>query len=103
MSTKTKIEDKAVAAALSEIREKLDTVENYMIWLITPDQRFRIGQRVKWSRRAHKRGFPKRKCAQKGVIKSIDGFSVVVQLDGLKQPRSYHHAFFNPINGSKLF
>ncbi|PYS92502.1 MAG: hypothetical protein DMF62_00405 [Acidobacteria bacterium] len=96
-------EIKGVAKTISEIREKLNTVENYMIWLIKPEVRFRIGHRVEWSRLARKRGYPTRKCAQRGRVKAINGFSILVQLDGLKKPKLYHHAFFNPVNGSKLF
>lgn len=94
---------KSVASELAEIRQKLDVIEGYMIWLIRPDVRFRIGQRVEWSRRGRKRGFPRRKCAQRGTVKAFDGFSILVQLDGLKQPRTYHHGFFNPVTGLKLF
>lgn len=95
--------DKRFSSALADIRKKLDTIEDYMIWLIKPDIRFWIGQRVEWSRRARKRGFPSRKCAQRGVVNKIEDFTIVVQMDGLKHPGRYHHAFFNPAAGPKLF
>jgi hypothetical protein len=95
--------DKRVKTQLDSISEKLRSIEEHMIWLIKPDTRFRVGQRVEWSRRGRECGHPRRKIAQRGTVKAIRGFSVVVKLDGLKQPTSYHHAFFNPVSGPKLF
>lgn len=92
-----------VSQLIADIHAKLDAIEAHLIWTIRPEQRFRIGQRVAFSRRAHKIGFPARKRSEKGVVRGIDGFSVVVQLDGQKQRRSYHHAFFNAVSGPKLF
>jgi hypothetical protein len=95
--------DKRISAELAEIRQKLDSIEEHLVWLIKPDQRFAVGRRVEFSRRARKRGFPLRKRATRGIVKAIDGFSVVVLLDGYRKPSSYHHAFFNPVSGPKLF
>jgi hypothetical protein len=92
-----------VRAELPEIRASLDTIAAHMMWLIRAEQRFRIGRRVEFSRRARDRGFPKRKQSAKGVIKGFDGFSVDVLLDGYKHRHTYHHAFFNPVSGPKLF
>lgn len=97
------IEDKRIRAELDVIATKLSALEEHMIWLIHPDTRFCVGQRVEWSRRARARGFPRRKIAQRGVVKVIDGFSIIVKLDGLKKQTSFHHAFFNPVSGPKLF
>lgn len=91
------------AAALSEINKRLDVIVERMSWLIKAEQRFKVGQRVEWSRQARRQGFPTRKVAQKGTVKAIQGFSVVVKLDGLKQVNSYHHSFFNAVSGEKLF
>lgn len=92
-----------VRAELPEIHAGLDAIEGHMIWLIAPEQRFRIGQRVVFGRRARARGFPKRKQSDKGVVKRIEGFSLVVLLDGYRRPHTYHHAFFNPVSGPELF
>jgi hypothetical protein len=92
-----------VRAELPEIRAGLDAIEGHMMWLIRPEHRFSIGQRVEFSRRARECGFPKRKRSAKGIVKEIDGFSLVVLLDFYQQPHSYHHAFFNPVSGPKLF
>lgn len=94
---------KDVEKSLAEIRQLLDSVEDHLIWLIKPETRFRVGQRVEFSRRARKRGFPKRKELDAGKVTEIDGFTVYVRLDGYKTEHGYHHAFFNPINGPKLF
>lgn len=44
----------SVFSTLSEIKERLSALESYMIWLIKPDVRFQIGQRVEWSRRGRR-------------------------------------------------
>lgn len=90
-------------AQIAEINKKLDTIEDGLAWLIRPEHRFIVGQRVEWSRRGRAHGFPTRKKAQRGTVKAMSGFSVCVKLDGLKQQRDYHHAFFNPVGGLKLF
>jgi hypothetical protein len=96
-------EEVTVSALLREIRGRLAAIEDNLIWVIKPEQRFRIGHRVEFSRRAVERGIAKRKRSSKGYVKSIVGFSVVVQFDGQKQRHTYHHAFFNPVTGPKLF
>lgn len=104
MNTKdTKIE-KQTKKIIAEIQQKLDNIEGYMVWLIAAGQRFRKDQRVEFSKRAIRRHLvPSTRADVRGTIKSIKGFSVVVALDDRKHPRSYHHAFFNPVFGPKLF
>jgi len=92
-----------VKEELPEIRSGLDAIESHMAWLIKADQRFARGQRVEWSRAGRKRGYPHRKIAQQGSVKGMDDFSLVVLLDGYKKPHSFHHSFFNPVQGPKLF
>lgn len=92
-----------IKSVLAGIESKLSIIEEHVVWLIQAESRFRIGQRVEWSRRGRNRGFPSRKCAQRGTVRAVNGFSVVVQLDGIKIQRSFHHAFFNPVIGPKLF
>jgi hypothetical protein len=92
-----------IKSTIDQINEKLKVIEEHMCWLIKPDARFRVGQRVEWSRRGRERGFARGKLAQKGTVKAIDGFGIVVKLDGRKHPKRYHHAFFNSVNGKKLF
>jgi hypothetical protein len=96
--------EQRTAAVIEDIKAKLTLIEDYMMWLIQADQRFKLGQRVEWSRRARQLGFPHRKCAEKGgIVKGLDSFSVDVLLDGYRRPHSFHHAFFNPISGARLF
>lgn len=93
-----------IKSVIDAISKKLDLIEEHMAWLITSEKRFRVGQRVEWSRKGVKAGLMRRKNVKKrGTVKSVNGFSIVVKLDGLKKPTSYHHAFFNPVNGPKLF
>lgn len=95
--------DKRIFELLDTIEQKLEVIEEHMCWLIRADMRFRLRQRVEWSRRGRARGFPRRKIAQRGTVRAIHAFSIIVKLDGMKRPTSYHHAFFNPVEGPKLF
>lgn len=95
--------EKHIFELLDVIDKKLEIIEDNMAWLIVAEKRFRVGQRVEWSRKARKQGLPTRKIAQRGTVKAINLFSIVVKLDGIKKPSSYHHAFFNSISGPKLF
>jgi hypothetical protein len=91
-------------AKTKEIFEMLNSIEDHIAWWILADQRFRVGQRVEFSRGAHRKNIvPRTTLAKKGVIKRIDSFSILVLIDGRKQPREFHHAFFNPVSGPKLF
>lgn len=92
-----------IRAELDAICKTLEVIEEHMAWMIRAGARFRVGQRVEWSRKGRKCGFPNRKVAQRGNVKSIDALSIVVKLDGIKHAKSYHHAFFNPVYGPKLF
>lgn len=95
--------NKQIEQTIDRINEKLDGILDQMSWHIRAEQRFRVGQRVQWSASGIKKGMPRRKCAKRGTVKAVNGFSVTVKLDGLKQATSYHHGFFNPVNGPKLF
>lgn len=96
--------DNQIWETIDRISEKLSSIEEHMAWIIKPEQRFRVGQRVEWSRKAHKQGWMVRKNARRGTVKAIEVFSIVVKLDNYKgKPRRFHHAFFNPVSGPKLF
>lgn len=95
--------NKKIRTQLDAILNKLRVVDEHMAWLIKADARFHVGQRVEWSRHGRARGFPTRKSAQVGTVKAVNGFSIVVKLDSLKQQSTYHHSFFNPVTGPKLF
>lgn len=102
MSAKNK--KQTTVELIAEIHEKLDMVESHLAWLITPSQRFKVGQRIEFSKRALRRNMiPKTRSAARGVIRGFDGFSVRVMMDDRKHANSYHHVFLNPVSGSKLF
>ena len=91
---------------LTAISEKLRTIEHCLAWTIHADQRFEIGQRVEFSRHADEQNISRHKRGgRRGIIKAIgwDNFTIYVQLDGHKTTSRYHHSFFNPISGPKLF
>jgi hypothetical protein len=95
--------DENIKEVLSDIRAQLNEIEEHLQWSLFAEQRFRIGDKVEWSRKARRQGFPRRKVAQRGVIKGMNGFNVVVQLLGTKKSQKFHHAFFNPVYGPHLF
>jgi predicted trehalose synthase len=92
-----------VDKVIAEIHAKLNTIEEHLAFLIRAEDRFRVGQRVEFSRVAHRKHIPTRKRSLKGVVKKVHGFSIDVHLDGMKKPRGFHHMFFNPVTGQKLF
>ena len=96
--------DKSIQDQITLIKRSLETIEEHLAWLIRADARFRVGQRVEWSRKGRKQGFPRRKIAQRGTVLAVrNTFGILVKLDGMKKESSYHHSFFNPVNGPKLF
>lgn len=92
-----------VQSLIAEIKARLETIEEYMAWLIRADQRFKVGQRVEWSRKARRGGYPHRKVAQRGTVKALDSLSIEVLLDGYTRRHTFHHSHFNPVSGPKLF
>src|SRR5712691_736548 len=85
---------------LDDIDGRLSRMEDNLTWLVRAEQRFKVGQRVRFSPRAHRKGLGVRTKGgvQKGVIKAIEGpFSIRMLLDGYKHPSGYHHMLFDPI------
>lgn len=91
--------DKRIRSLIDSIEKRIDGLEEGMFWLIRPDQRFKVGQRVQFSAIADRRMISAR---TKGgvrtgkVVKVERAVSIVVLLDGYRTPRSYHHMFFEP-------
>ena len=93
-----------IAGELAEIHERLDAIGEHMAWFIRVDQRFSKGQRVEFSQKARRSGNWRRMVDRKAIVKGIEnGFCLVVQIDGFKSVRYFHHSFFNPVSGPKLF
>ena len=98
--------DAKIQKLIRQINEKLDAIEDLMAWRILARERFKVGQRVEFSRSADRSGISKGRKGgvRRGRIVSIDdGCGVVVLLDGYKKPTGFHHAFFNPVSGPKVF
>lgn len=86
-----------VSELIDEINARLDSLEDMISFTIRADSRFRVGQRVRLNEKAkqrHIRG--KRGVATGRVVRLSDSFTMDVLLDGYKQPRGYHHSFFDP-------
>jgi len=93
-----------VRQLIDEINRKLEMIEDYMAFTILAERRFKVGQRVEFSRSAKRNGVSKAKGGvTKGTVKKVDGFIITVHLDGYKKPSGFHHAYFNPVVGPKLF
>ncbi len=104
MSAKKPPVKQSVESLIAEIRASLEVIKSNLAWLIKADQRFVIGQRVVFSNKARQQFIARGKRAKlKGTVRGVDLFSIEVQLDGVKRKRSYHHSFFNPVSGPKLF
>ena len=89
---------------IAGIKDRLRSIEEMMAWIIEAEMRgFHVGQRVELSRRARERGIVRRKRSQRGTIKAVKSFGITVLLDGYKHPKNFHHSFFNPVSGPKLF
>ena len=92
--------------SLDKIEHRLNLINEYFAWMIHAEQRFNVGQRVEFSRLADDQGISKgrKKGVRTGTVKTIDdSFIIGVQLDGYKRPAGFHHSFFNPMRGPKLF
>src|SRR4051794_7666246 len=89
-----------VLKLIDDIDKRLDAIEDSIWWLIKADQRFHVGQRVKFSARAYAKGIASRtkgKVTRGRVVHVGDLFSIDVLLDGYKQPKSFHHSFFEEV------
>lgn len=96
----------SILELIDAIQKKLELIEQYMAFTITADRRFEIGQRVEWSDKARKCGMARMRNGRipKGNVLSFNSaFLIRVKLDGRKTVSSYHHAWFNPVGGPKLF
>lgn len=102
---KAKTTDERIHQVIDSIQAKLALLEEYAAWTIRGNQRFKIGQRVEFSRKAKEKTISDRTKGgvTRGKVTAIDGFILKVLLDGYKRPHGYHHSFFNPVSGPKLF
>lgn len=83
-----------------DINQRLDNIEDLMAWTIRAEQRFRKGQRVKFSAAAIRKGVARTrhgKYPRGRIVEQPEGFIIKVQLDGYKHPSEFHHTFFEAI------
>jgi hypothetical protein len=84
-----------VLAELDAIKDRVDELNNLAVWAILANMRFAMGDRVTFSPRAIREGMNKRRKSQYGTVLEVtDHFSIKVQMDGVKRPSTWHHAFF---------
>jgi predicted DNA-binding protein len=95
MSQKTKDTE-----IIKDINNRLNNIEELMMWRISAAERFKKGQRVKFSAIAARRGLNKnrKRGVQKGRVVGLDSLFIDVLLDGYKKARSFHHMFFDHSN-----
>lgn len=90
-----KSKQESVTSLVAEISARLDNIEDLTAWCIRADQRFKKGDRVRFTKRAERQGFKNRKGGKGGRVVSVGPtFTVTVQLDGYAKPREMHHKFF---------
>jgi hypothetical protein len=89
----------ASLAIIREIQKRLDNIEDLLAFKILASDRFRKGQRVKFSPAAFRKGVARRRSVPiKGRVVAVsNSFTLTVLLDGYKKPTRYHHAFFDPV------
>lgn len=89
---------------LIELEKRVDAIEYRISWMTSAEQRFRKGQRVTPSRRCLRQGLLRllNGKPRRGTVVQLDGFCIEVKLDGQKQLKKFHHAFFNPVSGEGI-
>jgi hypothetical protein len=93
----TSPEAEKILKRIDEISRRVDNVEEMVSWAFTAEQRgLAVGQRVRFTERAFRRGVAGRRKATAGEITAVNGFSIRVKLDGYKTASSFHHSFFQP-------
>lgn len=93
-----------VESLITDIEKRLDAIEDVMSFMVRSNVRFKKGQRVQFSAKADRAGISRRvkgRVRKGRVVEVGDGFTMKVLLDGYKNPRSYHHAFFDKAGGRK--
>lgn len=92
-----------IESIVADIEKRLDDIEDLMSFMVHSDQRFKNGQRVQFSPKAERAGITRTKGGvRKGrVIEAGNNFTMKVLMDGYAKPRSYHHAFFDPVKGGR--
>lgn len=90
--------DKYIRKLIDDIHVRLNNLEEAWMWSVRADQRFRAGQRVKFSAIADRKNISRgrKNGVRAGTVVGTDGFSVKVRLDGYKTDRRFHHMFFEP-------
>lgn len=90
---------------LADLNDRLNDFIDNIAWLIRAENRFRVGQRVKFSKTAQRKGIPdsRRKSNGRGTVVGVYRFTVKVKLDGYAKPLEFHHKFFNPVGGPEVF
>lgn len=96
---------KETAASLCQsIHRHLDNIEDMWAWSIKAAQRFKVGQRVEFSKKADRNGITRRikGNARRGVVVALTpGCSMKVKIDGYSAARGFHHSFWNPVSASR--
>jgi len=90
------MDQRKLAKELDVILKRLDDIELLMAFMVRANQRFKEGQRVRFSHLADRRGISagrKHGVRTGTVIEAGDGFTVKLKLDGYRRAFNIHHAF----------
>lgn len=80
---------------IDDISGRLDGIEEMMAWGMKAETRFAVGQRVVFSRAADRRNISQRTKggARKGVVQSLNGFSMSCDSTGTSTPGAITTSF----------
>lgn len=93
-----------IGSLIADINDRLNGLEESMMWTIKATDRFKPGQRVEFSPMADRNGLSLRRKGgvRTGVVEQVDSsFTIMVRLDGYTKPISFHHKFFQPSSKRK--
>lgn len=89
--------EKEVVSQLKELKKQLTGILELHMWGIRADQRLKKNGRVELSVFGRDRGFKFKGGTSTATVVGFGGTqSVKVLIDGYKQPKSFHHMFWQP-------
>lgn len=91
---------KKILSTIDGIERSLTEIEDMMSWMVKSKDRFKVGQAVRFSKKAVEKGvaYRRKRGVQTGrVVEVSDLPRVKILLDGYKVASWYHQSFFDPV------
>jgi hypothetical protein len=83
---------------VQQINDRIDRLQESMLWLVDARKRFNEGQRVKFNDLAISKGVPnkQKRFGRSGkLVRIVNSWSIEVQLRGYSKPRQFWHGYFD--------